>query len=523
MPKVTIYTQAYNPGPYLEQCIESVLNQTYTDFEWLLVDHGSTDDTPAIIDRYAEKDKRIVPIHIAVNGSNPNLFYDTVRQYAAGKYLTWLDSDDWWDPDYLEHLVPFAEENDLDLALTGAVQYFQEKGESSVMRQMNEPVLLTVDGFARNFPIVGVFAGAEWANLRVTEQVLAQDGNPLDLEVWLKRLTWRTDTLHMLNYVDACRRIGVNEFASYHYRRYDRSLSRQYNDTYFEANTYLYHRLETFFQKHGVLDEQMREYLFQRYFFEMIWSLEVLKNAPMAANEKLRVCSQMVTHPLTVQALPHPSKEREQWRSYIRDITDSVIRSGQLEPEVLGEILRSLAPDCCEAVTSKGAALFARERDLLSLLFQNNRQALVKRFLELIEKEARPEELDLGTMLRSVLPEQSPLRQVEDVRFFKHYPDLTELILGSGYLAALDQMTGRLLGGAPLESEESFLQLYLTLAALENQASAFLFGKLRLAELLQREHRLAECRGILTELEEMGADFPEIAALKERCGEENPS
>ena len=64
MPKVTIYTQAYNPGAYLEQCIESVLNQTYGDFEWLLIDHGSTDNTREVIHRYAERDKRIVPVCI---------------------------------------------------------------------------------------------------------------------------------------------------------------------------------------------------------------------------------------------------------------------------------------------------------------------------------------------------------------------------------------------------------------------------------------------------------------------------
>ena len=60
MPKVTIYTQAYNPGEYLTQCVESVLSQTYTDFEWLLIDHGSTDNTREVIQSYAERDKRIV-------------------------------------------------------------------------------------------------------------------------------------------------------------------------------------------------------------------------------------------------------------------------------------------------------------------------------------------------------------------------------------------------------------------------------------------------------------------------------
>ena len=91
MPKVTIYTQAYNPGEYLTQCVESVLNQTYTDFEWILIDHGSTDNTREVIRSYAERDKRIIPVYIDVNGSVPNLLYDTVRREGTGKYFAYLE------------------------------------------------------------------------------------------------------------------------------------------------------------------------------------------------------------------------------------------------------------------------------------------------------------------------------------------------------------------------------------------------------------------------------------------------
>lgn len=524
MPKVTIYTQAYNPGEYLVQCIESVLGQTYTDFEWILIDHGSTDDTPAIIDRYAEQDKRIVPIHIAVNGSVPDLFYDTVRQNGTGKYLTWLDSDDWWDLDYLEHLVPFAEENDLDLALTGAVQYFQGSGTSKVMRQMGEPVVMTLEDFARNFPMAGYFAGAMWANLRPLEKVLEWHNTPENIELRKKHLTWRSDTLMMLNYVDRCQRIGIDKFAPYHYRRYEGSLSGKYKKTYFRSNIYFYQRLEEFLGRHGVLDEQMKGFLNRRHFFEMLSSVGVLRNTAKSPDEKLRICAEIVTHPITVQALPYDCPDQQQWRGYLRDIAADALNSRQLSNlDTLREILCSLAPDCCDVITEAGAALFAQERDLLLILFQNNRQGLVKRFLELIEKEERPEQYDLGVMLRRVLPEHSPLQKVEDVQFFKSYPELTQLILGSGYLAALDQMTALLMEGPRLKEEESFLQLYLTLAALENQVSAFLFGKLRLAELYRTQRRLAECRAVLDELEEMGAgELPEVSALKEKCGREGP-
>ena len=241
----------------------------------------------------------------------------------------------------------------------------------------------------------------------------------------------------------------------------------------------------------------------------------------MAADEKLRICAGMAAHPQTAEALSHHCQEQKNWRGHLRDIaTDALSSRTFSETEVLQEILRPLAPDCCDVITVRGAGLFVRERDLLPMLFENNRQGLTKRFLELIRKEQEPERYDLGSMLRNVLPESSLLRQVEDVRFFKNYPELTELIQGSGYLAALDRMTALLLENTPLNREEAFLRLYLTLAAVENQVPAFLFGKFRLAELCRRENRLEECRSLLAELEEMGAEFPGMDALKDACSGE---
>lgn len=525
MPKVTIYTQAYNPGEYLKPCIDSVLGQTFTDFEWILIDNGSTDETPAIIDYYAEKDHRIIPVHIAVNGSVPTLFYDTLQNRGTGKYLTWLDSDDWWDLDYLEHLVPFAEENGLDLALTGAVQFFQQEGISSVMRQWHEPLIMTADEFAESFPIIGPFAGAFWASLRPVEKVLEWHYAPENVEIWEKGLSWRGDTLAMLNYVDRCQRIGINQYAPYHYRRYSNSLSRQYTDTYFESNLYFCQRLEKYFRRHGVWDKAKEEFVKKRYFFEMNWSLEVLRGTHMAEDEKLRICAGIVSHPRTMEALSCRCQEQKNWRAHLQTITADALRSGQFSNfGALREILASLAPDCRDVVTAGGAALFIRERDLLPLLFENDRRALTRRLLELIEKEDRPERYDLGPMLRSVLPESSPLRAVEDVRFFKDYPGLTQLILGSGCLAALDQMTAKLLEDVPLESEGAFLQLYLTLAALEEQPAAFVFGKLRLAKLYQSQGCGPKLRAALDDLEEMGAgELPEVQALKKSCEREEPS
>lgn len=159
--KVTIYTQVYNTKQYLEQCISGVLSQTYTNFEYIIVDNGCTDGSSEIISRYAAKDRRIRVIRFEKNQYYPRL--KIMEEYATGKYHTTLDSDDWWEPNYLERILEFAEKNNLDLAVTGTMQYIEVRNDSKIMRKLEQPVVLTQKQFAQNYPVFWTFPSTVWA------------------------------------------------------------------------------------------------------------------------------------------------------------------------------------------------------------------------------------------------------------------------------------------------------------------------------------------------------------------------
>lgn len=93
--KFTIIIPVYNVEKYLNECVESVLNQIYTNFEIILVDDGSTDSSPQICDSYAEKDKRIKVIH-KKNGGLSSARNAGMKD-MTGDYVLFLDSDDFWD------------------------------------------------------------------------------------------------------------------------------------------------------------------------------------------------------------------------------------------------------------------------------------------------------------------------------------------------------------------------------------------------------------------------------------------
>ena len=100
MPIVSIIVPVYNVEAYLQRCVDSILAQTFTDFELILVDDGSTDSSPAICDTYAARDARVIVIHKKNGGvsSARNEALDIIQ----GEYVAFCDSDDYWEANLIE-------------------------------------------------------------------------------------------------------------------------------------------------------------------------------------------------------------------------------------------------------------------------------------------------------------------------------------------------------------------------------------------------------------------------------------
>lgn len=98
MPRLSVVVPVYNVEKYLNQCIDSILEQSFSDFELILVDDGSTDRSGVICDQYAEVDARVTVIHTENRGSVSAR--RTGVNLAHGQYTSCVDSDDWLDPDY---------------------------------------------------------------------------------------------------------------------------------------------------------------------------------------------------------------------------------------------------------------------------------------------------------------------------------------------------------------------------------------------------------------------------------------
>ena len=128
MPKISVITPVYKVEKYLRKCVDSILNQTFSDFELFIVDDGSPDSCGEIADEYEKKDSRVHVIH-KENGGAPSA-RNAGMQKATGEYFYFPDSDDWLEPNYLEELYDCAIKTGAELVVSGYTMEYYESGSA---------------------------------------------------------------------------------------------------------------------------------------------------------------------------------------------------------------------------------------------------------------------------------------------------------------------------------------------------------------------------------------------------------
>lgn len=122
---ISVVVPVYKVEKYLDKCVQSILAQTYKDFELILVDDGSPDSCPGMCDEYAKKDKRIRVIHKENGGLSDARNHGI--DVAKGNYITFIDSDDYVSMDYLEVLVGLHNKYNADICVGGISTFYEDE------------------------------------------------------------------------------------------------------------------------------------------------------------------------------------------------------------------------------------------------------------------------------------------------------------------------------------------------------------------------------------------------------------
>lgn len=211
---ITIVVPVYNVEKYLSRCVDSILEQTYTDFELLLVDDGSPDNCGEICDEYAKKDSRIFVVHQKNGGLSAarNTGIDWFYKQNRSDYITFVDSDDWLHPNYLKILMNGITENDVKIC---ACNYKRVTTESSHQNYDDiEYEITSPEDFLVNHSWQYNYAWGKLYHKSIFDDVRYPVGKNFE------------DTFTTYKALHKCEKIAYTDLQLYYYLRNEQGISR---------------------------------------------------------------------------------------------------------------------------------------------------------------------------------------------------------------------------------------------------------------------------------------------------------
>lgn len=262
---ISIIVPVYNSEKYLIQCVESVCNQTYKEIEIILVDDGSTDNSPQICDELAKKDKRIIVIH-KENGGSTSARNAGLR-VSKGKYIGFVDSDDWIEAEMYETLLALCVSEQVDIAIG-------KKYINHVNSQYKEVTGVPIGVFEKkdvNKVIIN--------NIIYTPDFKKKGISPnlydklFERDLLLKhqfkideRTKFAEDDICVYSCLLDANKVAIIDIPFYHYRMHEASICHSIDETYFEKITIFYKQMKSVFMYHKeseILMQKLKKYMFE--------------------------------------------------------------------------------------------------------------------------------------------------------------------------------------------------------------------------------------------------------------------
>lgn len=290
---LTIWTQAYNSEKYISQSIESVLQQSYTDFEYIIVDDGSTDGTWAIIQEYANQDRRIRAIHQENNSGG--LLYDLLLDTVRGEYFAVLDSDDWLEPDFLQELFNFCKDDNLDMCVCGSHYLIESNQTKGVLRNPTQKLSFRFHETPKYFSTIHQFLRPIWGKLIRTEVV--RSANLSLFKTFIAKKYKGFDTAFTIGVYENCDKIGMLNKCLHNYRVRDNSSFRQFSATRFEAYELLYQQTITLLSKFGPISPHNQRFTSLVFYNAIKDTFDICFHSSLSDSDKATYISNILGNP----------------------------------------------------------------------------------------------------------------------------------------------------------------------------------------------------------------------------------
>lgn len=264
-PLISVVVPVYNVSRYLSECVNSIMHQTYTNLEIILIDDGSTDNSGQICDSFLKKDDRIKVFHKKNSGLGLTRNYGIDR--SSGRYIIFVDSDDYLGKEAIEKLVESAINGQYDTIIGGYKRITDKKELISICKYNNEAFynkkiqtdLLT--HMLGNLPTKkDSIKMSVWNNL-FDVNIIKQN----DLKFCSERKYISEDLVWDCDYFKFAKKVKVIDSSEYFYRFNPSSLSNSYRKNKFQLSVNLYNYVQELIKKMNLPQEA--QYRLQKQFF----------------------------------------------------------------------------------------------------------------------------------------------------------------------------------------------------------------------------------------------------------------
>lgn len=282
MQKVSVIIPVYNCEKYLKRCIDSVLNQTFNDYEVILINDGSIDKSAIICDEYATRDKRIKVLHKKNQGVS-SARNDGIKR-SEGEWICFLDADDWWECDFLENLLKCVSKFGVDMCMVPFILEYKDKSYNTLVFENYVGDIAEV--------IVGNYTSREsllctlWNKLYNRKIII--DNNILFPE----GLSYAEDSIFNLTYLKYIKTIHISDKPYYHYwQESENSGVKRLHENSDIAIIKFENALKSCFETFNLTDDISIKFVNRLIGSRWIYVTEICVKAPVKETDKIDILS----------------------------------------------------------------------------------------------------------------------------------------------------------------------------------------------------------------------------------------
>lgn len=270
MSEISVIVPVYNVEDKLDRCLNSIRNQTFKDFEVLLVDDGSKDGSGSICDSFARLDERFKVFHLENGGVSKARNYGIEK--ASSRYICFIDSDDFVQDQYLE-VMKIAMTDKCDLCICG-VNYCLPQGEIiysqerindfcfSFCREEIENISKVLDDRRLNY----VYGKLYRKDIIVNNNIQ-----------FYENINLGEDTIFVMDYIKCVNKVQIIGASYYNYVKYtDGTLTTKKHEYIYSKYLFVNNYIEDTFNNLGLLDTTIKDAIYKRFIISAKWALDSL-------------------------------------------------------------------------------------------------------------------------------------------------------------------------------------------------------------------------------------------------------